>query len=150
MSPTSTSTVNGSWVVQDIPIISIERSTGPQEDSVTFGLPVASGTEIGGIAYGVSMTSDVLTTPPAISSTAVVPVEPYDLACGASGAPDHRGEKEVPKGAPAVGGEVDPTGVSATVNESDGHTFPNQPPRPTRAVQPPYPTASSTWTGGSS
>jgi len=64
--------VNGSWQVQNIPVLSIEGVGVTQTISFTFSLGVPSGSDVTSVSYGYSFTSTTVGSKPPETGTAAV------------------------------------------------------------------------------
>jgi len=76
---------NGSWQVQNIPVLSIEGEGVNQSISFAFDLGVPSGTDVTSISYGYTFTNTTLGSMPAETGTAVVFDQDVVISSGAGG-----------------------------------------------------------------
>jgi hypothetical protein len=108
--------VNGSWQVQNIPVLSIEGNGVVQTMSYSFSLGSSPGTNVTSLNYDYGFTSSVLAIMPGGSTTASVGDEQVVMASGISSATP----PSLPTAGPLVGGQ-------AAANEKHSHqNFPNQ------------------------
>ncbi len=110
-------TVGAVWAVQNLPILSNEGVGTMHTQTVNFPLGVQDGTRVDAIAYGSSLTSAVVTLPPAGTQTATVGRRTVVIASGEVG-----GTLQYNTPAPLVGGPVAQTGPTSAFNSG----VPNQ------------------------
>lgn len=107
---------NGSWQVQNMPVLSIEGEGVNQSISFAFDLGVPSGTTVTSLNYGYTFTNTTIGSMPAETETAVVFDQEVIISSGAEGV----AIPPVQPAKPLIGGAA----VSAKMFEHDN--FPNQ------------------------
>ena len=109
---------NGSWTIQNVPVLSVEGDGVGQTQRFWFPLGVPRGTQVSGITYGIRLTPSTLGAPPTQDTSAPVSGQDYRLH---SGGRDVALNTTVPPAAPVVGGAV------ADPIQHVLQNFPNQP-----------------------
>lgn len=115
--------VNGSWQAQDLPLLSVEGTSGPFTVNIMFDLGTPRGTNVTNVSYGYTITNSPQYAPPAATNSALVPDRAFELESGLLGSI---------AGPPVAAG---PIAGDAVVN-SGAHTrpFPNQQSGPKQCV----------------
>ena len=112
-------TVDGSWVVQNVALLSIDGLTS-QTITVDFGLPVTPGTAMKSVSYGATVGPAVAGTAPVSSSTAPITPADSDDYCPMGGA---QPSPAIPAGVALVGG---PLPVDEKGDQKSHAAMPNQ------------------------
>jgi hypothetical protein len=108
--------INGSWQVQNIPVLSIEGVGVIQTISFTFGLGVPSGSDVTSVSYGYSFTSTTVGSMPVETATAPV----FDQESVASSGIQGEAIPPLQPAKPLVGG------AAASPAKFSAAGFPNQ------------------------
>ncbi len=74
--------VNGSWQVQDLPLLSVGGTSGPKTMNIMFDLGVPSGVPVGNINYGYTITRQPQYAVPPSTRAAVVGDRDFELYNG--------------------------------------------------------------------
>jgi hypothetical protein len=94
---------NGSWTIQNLPVLSVEGVGVAQEQDFWFQLGVSTGTPVTSITCGIQIVPRTMDTPPTQDTVAPVNGEDYIVN---SGGVDVKLPTAVPTAAPIVGGAV--------------------------------------------
>ena len=77
--------VNGSWQIQNIPVLSQEGVGVTHTKNYSFDLGVTSGTSVTGLTYDYSLTTSTMLTMPTGSNSAVVGDRTFTMSSGVNG-----------------------------------------------------------------
>lgn len=88
--------VNGQWAIENIPVVQGRGTCGQETMHYAFGLGTPPGADVTSVVYGISLTSEILLSPPALNKSAPVSDETQRYAAGKQG-----GDADVDPAGPA-------------------------------------------------